>query len=195
MTTTPDIFTNVHKGIRKALFDTCAALGRAGEDEALAAPARALLRDTLRFVAHHGENEDALLLPLLRERAPGLYERMTSAHEHLNAPLRELAGRIEAAPASELYDRACGFTALYLVHMREEERELDPAIRAALSVEELIGFGRQSVERTAPADQRMMLGWMLPAMAVADAGAFLTRLPPEVAEQLRPLARLPAEPR
>jgi len=72
--------------------------------------------------------------------------------------------------------------------MREEERVLEPEIRAALTVDELAAFARDSVARTAPDDRRMMLGWMLPAMTATDVEAFLARLPPADAEPLRVLA-------
>lgn len=195
MTTTPDIFTNVHKGIRRALFEACTALGRAGDDRERDIAARALLRDALRFVVHHGENEDLLLLPLLEQRARAVSERIKGAHGRMHEALSALVTDLDAAPAHALYDRTCVFIALYLDHMHEEEHELEPAIRAALSVEELAGFGRRSVERTAPADQRMMLAWMLPAMTRTDVDAFLARLPAAVADELRPLAIAPGEPR
>lgn len=73
---------------------------------------------------------------------------------------------------------------LYLAHMDEEERQFEPAIRAVLSADEATAFGRRSVERTAPADQRMMLGWMLPAMTSLDADAVLGRLPLAFAAEL-----------
>jgi len=71
MTTTakPDLFSNVHKGIRRALFAACADLGRADGDAARELRARATLAQALHFVVHHGENENLLLLPILRERA------------------------------------------------------------------------------------------------------------------------------
>jgi hypothetical protein len=188
MTTAPDIFTNVHKGIRKALFDACVALGRAGEDADRGAAARATLRDALRFVAHHGENEDLLLLPLLRERAPACFERMERAHADVTEAIDALRAMVETASIDALYERAAALTALYLAHMREEEQELEPIIRAALTSEDLAAFGRRSVERTAPADQRMMLAWMLPAMTRVDVEAFFARLPGEMVERLRPLA-------
>lgn len=190
-TENPDIFTNVHKGLRRALFFACTELGRAGDDEARGDAARVVLAEVLRFVAHHGDNEDLLLLPRLRERAPGVVERIERAHARVGEALAALVAGALTAPLPALYEGTCGFVALYLEHMREEEQELEPAIRAALSVEELAGFGRESVERTAPADQRMMLGWMLPAMTRADVDAFLGRLPAPMAQQLRPLADAP----
>jgi hypothetical protein len=177
----PDLFTNVHKGIRCALFAACAKLGRADGESARELAARAALAEAMHFVAHHGENEDLLLLPLLRERAPEIFARMNRAH----AALDEARGALTVyQPTASLYLVACAFTSQYLAHMDEEERQFEPAIRAVLSAEEATAFGRRSVERTAPAEQRMMLGWMLPAMTRLDADAFLGRLPPAFAAEL-----------
>jgi len=183
----PDIFTNVHKGIRKALFEACIALGRAGDDEARCTSAKELLREALHFVEHHGDNEDALLLPLVEKRAPSVFERMTAAHGEIGVALDALIANIATVSTAALYTEMSRFVALYLEHMREEEQELDPIIRTALSAEMLSGFGRDSVARTSPADQKMMLGWMLPAMNRADVEAFLGRLPPAMADALRPM--------
>lgn len=186
-TTVPDIFTNVHKGIRKALCEACLALGRAGADAERAAAARALLESALRFVTHHGDNEDQLLVPLLEARAPELAARMLQGHERIHSALRALASSVASASTLELYKHTCRFIGLYFEHMAEEENELELAIRAALGPEELTAFGRRAVERTAPADQRMMLTWMLPAMTRVDVEEFLGRLPPALADELRPL--------
>lgn len=184
MATIPDIFSNVHKGIRAAFFGACTALGRAGDDPDRNAEARQLLRDALRFVSHHGENEDLLLAPLLEARAPDVFERMTRAHARIHEHLEGIARDADTAPTVEIYHRTCGLLALYLDHMREEECELEPRIRATLSDDELVGFARGFIERTAPADQRMMLGWMIPAMTREDAGALLEKLPPMLAREL-----------
>jgi hypothetical protein len=45
------------------------------------------------------------------------------------------------------------------------------------------------VQRTAPADQRLMLGFMIPAMASSDAVEILGRLPPALADELRATMR------
>ena len=184
MTAQPDIFTNVHKGIRSALFQACAALGRAADDPTLGARARALLRDALHFVAHHGDNEDTLLVPLLREHAPAVCERIERAHATVQPPLERLRTALEHAPPPSLYADACSFLALYLEHMREEEADLEPLIRARVPAPDLATFGPRSVARTSPADQRLMLGWMLPAMTPPEAQALLARLPAELQEEL-----------
>ena len=183
--TNPDIFGNVHKGIRKALFDACLALGRAAGEQELA-EARRLTRDALRFVEHHGRNEDELLLPLIQSRAPSAFSRMTAGHAAINPAVAAIASALEDAPAWQLYHQVCALTALYLEHMREEE-QLRPMIEGCLTAEELTEFGRRAVERTSPDDQRMMLACMFSAMNRVEIDGFLARLPSEVAAELRRL--------
>ncbi len=184
----PDIFRAVHKGIRAALFAACSALGRAAGDAAREADARAALAEALHFVAHHGENEDLLLLPLLDAHTPDVAAAMRAAHGGLEGRIRALRRDAPGAPLDELEARTAELVARYLDHMRDEELAWEPAIRAALPVGALAGFGRESVARTAPHDQRMMLGWMLRAMTPAEAAELLARLPPALAESMRPLA-------
>lgn len=184
----PDLFHSVHKGIRAALFAACTALGRAPGDAAREAESRALLAEALHFVAHHGENEDRLLLPLLDTHAPPIAVAMRSAHEGLEESLRTLLRDAPEAPIEDLDARAQEFLARYLDHMRDEERVWEPTIRDELSNDELLGFGRESVARTAPHDQRMMLGWMIRAMTRAEAAVLLARLPRPLAEAMGRLA-------
>lgn len=176
---TPDLFVNVHKGLRRALFETIAALGR-DEPEG-----RALLQTTLRFLEHHGANEDELLIPLVQTRAPALAARMQEAHEQLAPHLDALRVAAESASLEVLFALSNRFLAAYLEHMHEEETVFDPEIRAACTGDELSAFGLKSAQRTAPADQLMMLGWMLPAMPRSQAELFLGRVSPEVAATLR----------
>jgi len=183
-TPSPDLFTNVHRGIRAALFAACLALGRAGHDPDDEARARGLLGDALRFVRHHGENEELLLVPQLTEHAPAVAERMTLAHAALDSEAQTLAADADRAEIFGLYHRACAFTASYLQHLHQEELELEPLIRAALPLEVQASFGRESIARTAPADQQLMLGFMVPAMPRADADALLEALPAPLAAAL-----------
>jgi hypothetical protein len=185
-TNRPDIFGNVHKGIRKALFAWCIDLGRAGDDDEARAACRSATLEVLHFVEHHGENEDTLLLPLLEARAPAWHARIVAAHARIDAAIASLR---EPAEPSALHLRACAFTAQYLEHMNEEEMGLLPVLERVLSVPERIAFGRDSVSRTAPADQRMMLGHMLPAMPIAEVEALLAKLPEELARSLRHAAQ------
>ncbi len=146
-------------------------------------PARELLKTTLHFVAHHGENEDVLLIPIVRAHHPALADRMEAAHAQLNPALERLRRVVDSESIDALYALTNRFLSAYLEHMHEEETVFDAEIRAACSPEELMGFGKQSVVRTAPADQLMMLGWMLPALPPDQTELFSSRLPPEVRSQ------------
>lgn len=181
----PDIFTNVHRGIRNASFEACLALGRAGSDPSRIDAARTLLLDVLHFISHHGTIEDRFLLPLLEHRAPHLAARMRVAHEALDRPLTALRDAAGSQEAAQLQHRFGAFLAAYLEHMREEEEELDPAIREAVPAEELLTFGRNAVEHTEPADRPRMLRWMLGAMPPDEASTLLSRLPGALAAELR----------
>lgn len=183
MTKPPDLFTNVHKGIRRALFETCIALGRV-PDDVLPGALRGQLRGVIQFVRHHGENEDLLLLPLFADTAPTVQARMREEHAEIEAALAALERRVDAGSAVELYHSACELTARYLEHMREEELQLEPQIRAVLTTEQLQDFGRGSVARTSPHDAQMMLAWMLPAMCPLDADALLARLPSDLQREM-----------
>lgn len=183
MTDRPDIFTHVHQGIRRALFDASTALGRAGGDRQAERIALGLVDDALLFVARHGENEDLLLLPLLDARAPDVAARMRDAHHRIESELRAISD-LRARGAEALYLRFSLFIARYLEHMAEEELELEPQIRAVVSDAELVSNGQQAVTRIDPTERMRMLRLMLPALPLAAAQAMLNRMPAAVAEQL-----------
>lgn len=186
MTSRVDLFTNVHKGIRSALFEACIALGKAPDDTVPAA-VRTQLHAVLHFIRHHGENEDLLLVPMLATSAPTVAARIREAHAQIESAIRALEAHVEHGSATELYLRTCELAARYLDHMDEEERVLEPQIRAVLSAEQLQEFGRGSIARTPPDQARVMLAWMLPAMPPAEAGNLLEQLPAELQRELRPL--------
>jgi hypothetical protein len=175
-----DLFHNVHKGIRHALFDAAFALGRGDAD------ARERLRNALHFTSHHGQNEDVLLVPLLAARLPSVAIRMRMGHEAIDDMLHRLRHDLESNTSlAALYARTCAFTFRYLEHMAEEEELIDPALRAAYSDEELEFIGRESVARTSPDDARMMLSLMLPSLTKEDAGTYFAKLPPALTTELQ----------
>jgi hypothetical protein len=191
MTDQPDIFTNVHRGIRGALFDLCSRLGRTEPADPEWSEVLARVRDVLHFVAHHGDNEDTLLLPALRERAPEVAARIDEEHRRIERALDALRDTSDDDPDA-LYLACCSFTSLYLEHMRFEEVECAPVIRARFSPEELAGFGARSVARTSPEDRRTMLGYMFAAMPRRATEALLAgargKMPPEAFAEIRAIA-------
>jgi hypothetical protein len=182
----PDLFVNVHKGLRKALFDLVLALGRAEASPPASAAERALARQVVGFLRVHGENEDVLIVPLLQDRAPDVVRRIARAHDEVAAELAAFERLIDRAPSPDLFHAACHFTAFYLEHMRLEEVELERPIRDALSEEEAAAIGPRSMARTPEALRIEALGFMLAAMPTAEAEGLLGKLPAPVAAALRP---------
>ncbi len=183
MTDHPDIFTHVHQGIRRALFDASTALARASGDSEAERMALALVDDALLFVSRHGENEDALLLPLLEARAPDVATFMRDAHHRIDRELQSIR-ELRQSGAPGLYLRFSLFIARYLQHMAEEELELEPRIRAVISDAELTINGKEAVARIDPAERLVMLRLLLPALPLAAAKLMLDRMPESLAEQL-----------
>ncbi len=133
--------------------------------------------------AAHGQRERSRRLDRGSQRAFPLTWKPLLSRVLPGWPL--IVSGLKTQPIAALYLAACAFTSQCLVHIDDEERVFEPAFLAVFSAEEVIAFGRRSVERTAPSDQRMMLGWMLPAMTRLDADVFLSRMPPALAGELR----------
>lgn len=111
----PDVFKDVHKGLRKALFDLAVQAGAtdsgdAGERMALARAAEKVFR----FLERHSHNEDAHLIPAMESKDLLRTGRMREDHRALDAGLaslrRDLAGLTElaAVPPAALSDGGGG---------------------------------------------------------------------------------------
>lgn len=192
MSSAPDVFKNVHKGIRNALFDICLRIGRTDVDHPEKWRAlQSRTREILRFIDLHGENEDLLLLPMVAARAPEYFERMKTAHQELEETTAALRHALEHEP-SHLYHAACTFTAEYLEHMREEELEHLPVLQIHLSSEELHDFERRAIARAEPTEQSLLLSYMLSAMTDSEVASFLEKTahsaPDEIQQRMRQVA-------
>ncbi|MBS1152600.1 MAG: hypothetical protein H6Q89_4298 [Myxococcaceae bacterium] len=192
MTSPPNVFRNEHKGIRSALFDLCLQIGRTDssqQDKWEAVLQRT--REVMGFVDRHRHNEDSLLLPLLKERAPEYYQRMRTAHRELDATHEALTHALENDPP-QLYHSACDYTAALLEHMREEELEHLPVLQIHLSASELEDFQRRALMNAAPPEQNLLLRSMLGAMTDSEVAEFLvwasTAAPTETQAQFRAVA-------
>ncbi len=196
----PDVFTHVHKGLRKALFELAAQTGathalRPSEVENL----RQKAGEVFHFLSHHAQNEDRFLLPEME--ALGLTETATIRAEH-----GRLEGRIESlqkalaslsgaqADLDHFYLDLSRFISEYLTHLDDEESRLLPRLLASMDDAQLSLFAQRSVASTAPHDQIMMLGYMFKAMHAGEIDAFFQKLrqnnPPPPAEFISRLESL-----
>jgi len=195
-----DVFKNVHKGLRSALFNLAlqAGLVDAGRPDELDA-LKAQARDAFRFLEHHASNEDRFLFPMMEAKSLPDAPRLRADHADLESEvdrLRRALDRTDAGSRSDLqgfYLALNRFIGRYLRHLDEEEANLLPLLQEAFSDAELARFSRQSVAATAPPDQAMMLGHMFPAMQASDLRSFFENLrsqaPTEAVQHLEGVAR------
>src|SRR5215475_12629581 len=89
-----DVYRNIHKGIRRLLFDVTSTFGSVdpGDGQAVDA-ATTQLHECVRFLVTHAEHEDAHVQPSIDRHLPVIAERVGEEHavlEHQMASLELL---------------------------------------------------------------------------------------------------------
>jgi len=164
MTNTPrhDMFTPIHKGLRRTMFETAMRLGRTdyGSLEDVAAAQRELVT-CMTYLREHAEHEDRHVIPRLAEIAPELAAELEAAHpqlEHAALDIECMGQRLAALPPAErealggeLLRRFHGLIADQIRHMEREERQANAAFWAAMDDGEMAGISRTIVSTIEPA--------------------------------------------
>jgi hypothetical protein len=179
-----DLYREIHKGIRYAMFHTTMEAGALDVDDddcvnALVARCNDLV-DLLELHHHH---EDVYVEPLVERHAPELGLTVEWQHDAVERGmfrLRVLAARLaEAAPvprrrlAHRLYLELGRFTAMYLEHQLFEERHVMPALCAAISADEIDAVHDTLKQNIPPDVMAGALQVMLPALNVDERAAML----------------------
>jgi hypothetical protein len=200
-----NMYTDIHKGVRRALFQTVMVVGAVDvAEEAGLAELQRVAGELFRVLRGHVENERRFVHPLYEEAMPGVARELTAEHEQQEANLAELDAHVSrsvklpdatrrVALGLEFYRRLSLFVGDYLPHIYREEavymrnlwdlysdeelRHLLARILNEQSREDLVIEGRLIVEGTNHQDR---LGFM---------GAVADLLKPEVMEQMQQLAQ------
>ncbi len=198
-----DVYTAVHKGLRKALFDLGYAIGRTdAENEAELSALTAQCDEVLYFLDEHGENENRYQLALLESKRPGAAQRNLDEHEELDAIVRDLHDKLHAiaeAPQEQrrsllraYYGLYHEFVSRYLLHMELEETETTSLLHALCTDEELAAETQKIIRNTPPADIAVMMRYMIPSMNGAERLELLQGMkngaPPEAFNGIKALA-------
>jgi hypothetical protein len=143
-----DLYRDIHKLIRKLLFDTSVLLG--STDLGAAGPraeAWAKLEALFDELAGHATVEEVHLHPLIEARAPALARDLDADHATLDEAARAIARAmraIDTAPlearralGDELYASFNLYVADQLRHMQREEREAGAVLQRQFSDEQL----------------------------------------------------------
>ncbi|HXU60196.1 MAG TPA: hemerythrin domain-containing protein [Polyangia bacterium] len=177
----PDLLTPIHKGLRRALFDTALALART--DFSVAADvtaAQEAVATCFEYLREHAEHEDRHTVPLVARFDPELAATIEAAHPHLERlaisidslwpRLAPLDGPARVAVGSELLRRFQAFVAEQLLHMDLEERRVLALLWQHLSDAELGALGARVTATIPPARMQKwgaLLGGALSAPELA----------------------------
>ncbi len=198
-----DLYTEVHKGLRRALTSLLNDAGRLdATDPRAVADFNKQLSFTTGLLFEHAKNEDTRVQPLLDPAETQLAGTIAAAHQdietEINAVLeayRQLGDTDgEQAPSSarHAYYKLAGFIGRYFVHMSFEELEVMPYLQGRLSDPELMDIQNQLRGSIPPPRMADYLKLMIPAMNIQERTAMFTGMkafaPPAALEAASQLA-------
>ncbi|WP_303977800.1 hypothetical protein [Dongia mobilis] len=167
-----EIYHLVHKGLRAAMSDALARLGRVdldAPDEALAAVA-----DLLQLCAEHLAHENAFLHTAMERAVPGSASACAEDHLHHQKTILDLEARLSAVrhaamPAREramkvLYRLLAGFVAENFQHMEIEESTNTQLLWTHYTDQELLAIEQQIHAHIKPERMLTWLRWILPSV-------------------------------
>ncbi|MCU1346597.1 MAG: hypothetical protein JWL70_2863 [Acidimicrobiia bacterium] len=194
ITTDFDLYREVHKGIRHALFHTTMQAGRVDPiDEAEVTGLLATHETLIELMTNHHHHEDDRIQPFIERHGGPLAATVLNDHHRIEGQMGELdlvAQKLGRAGSSErpslarrFYLDLASLTSLYLTHQALEEEQVMPALRAALPVDELIEIEMGIRLAVAPDLMVRFMTHMIPAMNVyerSDMLAGMSVAPPEI---------------
>ncbi|MGK0274202.1 MAG: hemerythrin-like domain-containing protein [Ilumatobacter sp.] len=187
-----DLYREVHKGLRLALFELARAAGALDPADHPSSDAfcEQFADVDMMLQTHHAHEDDPLLSALLEDHvSTALIDRIHAEHVLTDQRLAEL--RVLVAELSQgtdtteaIYDAVTTFIAAYLVHMEVEERQVMPVIQNGASIEKLMAVQMAIRTSVPPMDMCVFLRCMLPAMNPQERTAMLAGMkmgaPPEI---------------
>jgi hypothetical protein len=196
-----DMYADIHKAMRALMCDTLARLGSLDARDALeGAAVLGQVRELLDMCRAHLEHENAFVHAAMEARCPGSSAGTRGDHadheeaiRRLEETLEEAAGTGREAVLGRLYRDLAVFVGENLVHMAEEERGNNAVLWRHYSDAELLAVEQALVASTGPAEQRLVLSWMLPALNPGERAAKLAGIragaPEPVYRQVLDVAR------
>jgi Hemerythrin HHE cation binding domain len=195
-----DLYREIHKGLRLALFTTATVAGSTDPaDDAALGALRREWRDTLFVLRGHHHHEDDFVDPLIDKYASHLRSNIDQDHAAIEQSLTELdaaANALTDPTADErgvrlqrFYLDLSRFTSVYLDHMVYEEEVVMPELNEVLSDEQLADVTAAIRGSVPPPDMCIFMRYMVPGMNPDErAGMFAAmyaNAPADVFEQFR----------
>ena len=183
----PEIYTTIHKGWRNRLFQMSIKAGR--QDYADQASLDTFYSELQSVVAgirlHHHSMEERFIHPLLSARVPGGVERLDRQHRHVDHLLDNLLLQVDAMRNQagglekrrelglEFYLAFNRFISFFLIHIDQEEEQIQPALWNLCTAEELETAWRAILSNQTPQEAMENLGMILSSADIDEVGNLL----------------------
>jgi hypothetical protein len=159
-----DLYSVIHKGIRKFLFDLIVHAGNVDySSDAEWTELAVRIRETLQLLRNHARVEEEVFQPALAARAPEAVRVTHEEHDHEEDQLCGIEAHAKRVADASPFDRSAlgvqlyralgAFCADYLLHMAREEEELMPVFWKHFDDTELAELRRRAHSRMASEPQ------------------------------------------
>lgn len=199
----PNLYANIHKGIRLLLSDLAHCASRTDfQDPRSVAALVERCDDAFSFLEGHAHHESAFIGPVLATARPDVHATIELAHHQQEDQLADLRRRLvaldphrdDAAPTGHrLVLALTRIVGELLDHMADEEEIVMPALWAALDDAAIDEVHQRILASIPPAEMMVSLRWMLPALNHPERVELLTgaaeHAPPPVFAAMLEIAR------
>lgn len=193
----PEIYTTIHKGWRNRLFQMSVRAGRMDfSDQASLNAFRSELGSMVAGIRlHHHNMEEKFIHPLLSARVPGGAERLDKQHRHIDHLLDNLLTHFDGLRTTaadfekrrdlgtEFYLAFNRFILFFLIHIDQEEEQVQPLLWNLCTVEELETAWRAIIAGQTPEEAAENLDMILSSANLDELTNLLTfartSLPPD----------------
>jgi len=204
-----DLYRNIHKGLRAAMFDTVARIGRTDPADATETSATLDQVDRLlAFMSAHVRHENEHVHTAIEARTPdGARRTADDHHEHaeslasLRAQVLGMRGLVCGAAADamhRLYLDLAEFVAENLQHMRIEETHNNARLWLLYDDAELVAIHDRLLASVDPATMAEAVGWMARGLSLPELVTLVTearaKVPAPAFEAMLELIGLQVEP-
>jgi hemerythrin-like domain-containing protein len=174
-----DIYAAIHKGLRAFMSHTLVRTGRLDvNDPAEVAEVSEELRALLTICRHHLDNENTFVHPAVAKLQPGPATGIAQEHVEHEVAIAELEAMVGALPNDpvalrRLYLALSVFVAENFEHMQREETQMNAALWAVLTDDEILAIEQRIIASHQPHEMQLALRWMLPHLSPDERSAML----------------------
>ena len=200
-----DIYTGIHKGQRTRFFDIMMKAGTMDYDDKDSLDR--LYHELTAFKEHvflHASLEEKFIHPLLSKRVPGGSRKLEEDHRTMHQQFDDIEAQIDEIRARstesemrsnlvlEFYRAWNRFISFYLMHINEEEENVQPMLWKVCTAKELDEAHKAMIASQNPEELKYDLQIMLPAVNMYERPeifyAARVSMPPQVFQSLLKVA-------